>query len=411
MSNRANLREMKSSEQNAGTANYIKTNPLSFHIQNDKNDSRCCISAIGMNTHYLNNSIGDSEELVENSSRNNIKKKKVNQITQKYNSGRFQYSSQEGNPNYSSLSNSDFPDEKTSKGYYKTNVQRNDFKSNSKSKKRKISKRTRSSNKAHENAQTPISMNKIIKTTNLNEFTGEIDSIEKRKRRKTQGLENAILHQKNISDNSIMYTSHSCGPNIQELIDSKVSMHASTGLQPSYSPYVSNNGNTRKGSQRSKSTNSHIVTNINNKLNCSEGFVNIDLSLLPHDMTQREVVETMIRKHEISNIMYSDEDEDTTRYMMQNPDDRRTCRRSQYNKNENKEESINTKESISPVDLQKRIILGSKSNSIECKTASVEYESIKSNRHHETTKNDIIMNEVVEKLTSDMSQNLEYLEN
>lgn len=191
MSNRANLREAKNSEQKT---NYIKNNPLSFHIQNDKNDSRCCISAIGMHTHYLNNSIGDSEELVE-SSRNNIKKKN-NQISNKYNSGRFQYSSQEGNPNYSSLSNSDFPDEKisnrqrnkisvsnyhqqrknkskTSKGYYKTNLDRSEFKSNSKSKKRKISKRNRSSNKTHENAQTPISMNKVLKNVNINEFTAE----------------------------------------------------------------------------------------------------------------------------------------------------------------------------------------------------------------------------------------------
>ena len=36
MSNRANLREMRTSEQNSATANYIKSNPLSFHIQNDK---------------------------------------------------------------------------------------------------------------------------------------------------------------------------------------------------------------------------------------------------------------------------------------------------------------------------------------------------------------------------------------
>ena len=70
------------------------------------NDSRCWISAIGMHTHYLNNSIGDSEELIDtNTNRNNIKKQKAAHITQKYNSGRFQYSSQEGNPNYSSLSN------------------------------------------------------------------------------------------------------------------------------------------------------------------------------------------------------------------------------------------------------------------------------------------------------------------
>ena len=147
MSNWANLREMRTSEQNSATANYVKFNPLSFHIQNNKKaDSRCCISAIGMHTHYLNNSIGDSEEQLENSNRNGVKKR-VAQITQKYNSGRFQYSSQEGNPNYSSLSNSDFPDEKfsnrqrnrvsainyqqqrknkskTSKGYYKSTIEK-----------------------------------------------------------------------------------------------------------------------------------------------------------------------------------------------------------------------------------------------------------------------------------------------
>lgn len=41
MSNRANLREMRTSEQNSATANYIKANPLSFHKQVLKNDSRC----------------------------------------------------------------------------------------------------------------------------------------------------------------------------------------------------------------------------------------------------------------------------------------------------------------------------------------------------------------------------------
>jgi hypothetical protein len=46
-------------------------------------------------------------------------------------------------------------------GSYKTNQDRSDLKSTSKSKKRKISKRNRS--KAHDNAQTPISMTKMIK--------------------------------------------------------------------------------------------------------------------------------------------------------------------------------------------------------------------------------------------------------
>ena len=269
MSNRANLREMKNSGQK--TTNYIRGNPLSFHIQND---SRCCISAIGMHTHYLNNSIGDSEELIESTSRNIIKKKKSIKNS-KYNSGRFQYSSQEGNPNYSSLSNSDFPEDKisnrqrkkisvvnyqqqrkgkskTSKGYYKTNIERSDLKSNSKSRKRKVSKRNRSSNKAHENAQTPISMNKIIKGVNISDFTAECESIAKRKHRKANAIENPRSHQKNISDNSIMYTSHSWGPNIQDLIDAKAWSQGPTGIQPSYSPYVSNNSNQRKASQRSK---------------------------------------------------------------------------------------------------------------------------------------------------------------
>jgi hypothetical protein len=361
MSNRANLREMRTTKQNSATANYMKSNPLSFHIQNDKNDSRCWISAIGMHTHYLNNSIGDSDELVENSTRNNMNRK-VSQITQKYNSGRFQYSSQEGNQNYSSLSNSELPDEKqsnrqrnkvfainyhqqrkgkskTSKGYYKSS-EKSDFKRNSKSKKRKQSKRTRAS-KYNENAQTPISMTKMGKS-NLVDFISEGDTLSKRKRKRMQPADSS-KHHKNISDNSIMYTSHSWGPNIKELIDSKISKNTTANLHPSYSPYVSNTNN-RKASQRSKSTHS--------KMNCSEGFVNIDLSLLPHDMTQREVVETMIRKHEISNFMYSDEDEDTSRYIMQNLDDRRTCRRSQYSKKNDSIEREGPRESKSPINKQ-----------------------------------------------------------
>lgn len=441
MSNRANLREMRTSEQNSATTNYIKGNPLSFHIQNDKNDSRCCISAIGMHTHYLNNSIGDSEELIDMTNRNNMKKQ---MITQKYNSGRFQYSSQEGNPNYSSLSNTDFPDDKastrqknrisainyhqqrkgkskTSKGYYKSTVEKSELKSNSKSKKRKISKRNRSS-KNHENAQTPISRTKFLKVNGLSEFTAEHDSIAKKKRRKTQGVEN-VKHHKNASDNSVMYTSHSCGPNIKELIDSKVSKHATTALQPSCSPYVSSNTNNRKSSQRSKSTNPHI-SNAQGKLNCFEGFVNIDLSQLPHDMTQREVVETMIRKHELSNFMYSDEDEDTSRYMIQNLDDRRTCRRSQYNKNtdiltsdKQKISSIDnraiiiTKDSTSPIDFQKKIILGSKSNSIGCKTATLETEEVLSNRRRESeSKSNVLSDEVISQLVTKMKEDLECLE-
>lgn len=384
-----------------------------------------------MHTHYLNNSIGDSEELVEHTNRNNLKRKTA-QLNQKYNSGRFQYSSQEGNPNYSSLSNSDFPDEKqsnrqrnrvsavnyhqqrkvkskTSKGYYKSTVERSDFKSNSKSKKRKISKRNRSS-KNHETAQTPISMTKIAKSNNFNDFTMECESIASRKRRKTQGAEN-VKHQKNISDNSIMYTSHSCGPNIQELLDAKVTKQTSTGVQPSYSPYVSNNANNRKASQRSKSTNPNIASNPQNKVGCAEGFVNIDLSQLPHDMTQREVVETMIRKNEISNFMYSDEDEDTSRYIMQNPDDRRTCRRSQCNKKtEIVEDLANPKESVSPINFHKKIVLGSKSNSIALKTASIDTEDISSTRVKDSFKGSLVTEEIVQKLVSSMSENLKCLE-
>ena len=86
-----------------------------------------------------------------------------------------------------------------------------------------------------------------------NEGTDEKDNIAKRKRRKIQSIESAKYHQKNISDNSVMYTSHSCGPHIQELIDWKTGKQASVAIQPSYSPYVSNTGN-KKTSQRSKST-------------------------------------------------------------------------------------------------------------------------------------------------------------
>lgn len=226
MSNRANLREIRASDQNSATANYMKGNPLSFHVKSDKNDSRFCISAIGMNTHYLNNSIGDSEELIEFTNRNNLKKQ---MITQKYNSGRFQYSSQEGNPNYSSLSNTDFQDEnissrqknwmstgnhphqrknksKTSKGYHKSTSDKQEAKNTSKSKKRKVSKKNKGF-KNHENTHTPLSRAKFSKIKNLKELTGEFDSISKKKRRKTQG--EGIKHQKNISDNSVLYMSQS----------------------------------------------------------------------------------------------------------------------------------------------------------------------------------------------------------
>lgn len=40
MSNRANLREVRTSEQNSAVAKYLKSNPLSFQMNNDKNDSR-----------------------------------------------------------------------------------------------------------------------------------------------------------------------------------------------------------------------------------------------------------------------------------------------------------------------------------------------------------------------------------
>ena len=145
-----------------------------------------------MHTHYLNNSIGDSEELMEFTNRNNLKKQL---ITQKYNSGRFQYSSQEGNPNYSSLSNTDFQEEKsstrqknrmsaggynqhrkgkskTSKGYYKSANDKGDLKNSSKSKKRKVSKRSRIS-KHNENTHTPISRTKFNKVHNMNDFNAE----------------------------------------------------------------------------------------------------------------------------------------------------------------------------------------------------------------------------------------------
>lgn len=148
-----------------------------------------------------------------------------------------------------------------------------------------------------------------------------------------------------------------------------------------------------------------------NNMNCSKGFVNIDLSQLPHDMTQREVVETMIRKHEISNFMYSDEDEDTTRYMIQNPDDRRTCRRPQGN---NKTEIVDDlgagKGSTSPIDLHQKILLGAKSNSIACNTTSIELDNINSNRRNEIASGSLITDEMVEKITTNMNQRLEYID-
>jgi hypothetical protein len=85
-----------------------------------------------------------------------------------------------------------------------------------------------------------MAVNKTSKKENVNEFSNDMDSVVKKKRRKNE-IDSAKSHQKNVSDNSIVYTSHSCGPNIQKLIDSKVSMHASTGFQASYSPYVSSN--------------------------------------------------------------------------------------------------------------------------------------------------------------------------
>ena len=108
--------------------------------------------------------------------------------------------------------------------------------------------------------------------------------------------------------------------------------------------------------------------------------------------------------------MYTDEDEDTTRYIIQNVDDRRTWRRSQYNKNDNSEGPIYTKDSSSPIDLQKCIILGAKRNSIENNMGSIELEDINSDRQEEIKQN-LITQEVIDKLTSDMTKNLEYLEN
>lgn len=195
------------------------------------------------------------------------------------------------------------------------------------------------------------------------------------------------------------------------MLDAKVTKQSSTGVQPSYSPYVSNNTNNRKVSQRSKSTNPHVATNPQTKVGCSEGFVNIDLSQLPHDMTQREVVETMIRKNEISNFMYSDEDEDTSRYIMQNPDDRRTCRRSQCNKKTDiVEELENPKESVSPINFHKKVVLGSKSNSIALKTASIDTEDVISSRVKDSFKGSLITEEIMHKLVNSMSENLKCLE-
>lgn len=144
---------------------------------------------------------------------------------------------------------------KTSKGHYKSNnnTDKSEVKSSSKTKKRKVSKRNRSSNKAQENAQTPISMSKLIKNAVISEFTGECDSLSKHDKLKIE----------KSNQNSDVYKSQ-LRANIQELIDSKVPLHASTGVKASYSPYVSNNLNQKKSSQRSKSTNPHVPKIINN---------------------------------------------------------------------------------------------------------------------------------------------------
>lgn len=159
------------------------------------------------------------------------------------------------------------------------------------------------------------------------------------------------------------------------------------------------------------------------KLNCFEGFVNIDLSQLPHDMTQREVVETMIRKHEMSNIMHSDEDEDTSRYTGLNVDDRRTCRRSQYNKkndvlsSRNKSNSSKErgnifieKESSSPIDLNQKIILDSKQKEVQMKKNPVKVEGEISNRRKKSIESSLITEEVVTKMLMKMNADLECLQ-
>ena len=155
-----------------------------------------------------------------------------------------------------------------------------------------------------------------------------------------------------------------------------------------------------------------MTNNPHSKLNCSEGFVNIDLSQLPHDMTQREVIETMIRKHEISNFLYTNEDEDTSRFMIQNPDDRRTWRRSQYSKkNDTVEDFWNVNDSSTPVDFYKKITIGSKTNSISANTAPIEIDMAVSNRSKNSMKLNLITEEVISKLIKSMSDNLKCLEN
>ena len=203
-------------------------------------------------------------------------------ITQKYNSGRFHYSSQEGNPNYSKLSNADFQYDKfsnlqndqlpagshhqnrklkniISKGYYKFTSVKQELKNNSKLKKRKTSKKNRQY-KANENAHTPLSRTKFLKNQNLNEFTREFDSVSKKKRRKTQGSE-AIKHQQNISDNSILHTSPSCGGNRKEKSDSRGKKQQRIAMNATYFPYVISNRNNRNF-HHSKSTNPNISNNI-----------------------------------------------------------------------------------------------------------------------------------------------------
>ena len=152
--------------------------------------------------------------------------------------------------------------------------------------------------------------------------------------------------------------------------------------------------------------------------------MNIDLSQPQHDMTRREVMNTMIRKHEHSNVIYSDEDEDTSRYTGLNIDDRRTCRRSQYNKNNdvlstsNKSNSSKergnifiAKEFNSPIDLNKKVILAIESRAVQAKNneTKTETEGDISIHRKKSIESSLITEETINKIMMKIDEDLECL--
>ena len=151
--------------------------------------------------------------------------------------------------------------------------------------------------------------------------------------------------------------------------------------------------------------------------------MNIDLSQPQHDMTRREVMKTMIRKHEHSNVIYSDEDEDTSRYTGLNIDDRRTCRRSQYNKNNdvlstsNKSNSSKkrgnifiAKEFNNPIDLNKKVILATESSAVQAKNNKAKTEGDISIHRKKSIESSLITEETINKIMMKIDEDLECLQ-